>query len=121
MYVSEYAIFVSLKEQLTEIILYLRATLWPTITYFQIACERGLTFIFPYRGELLLWDLTQSWRRKYSLFSASSEGLNHSRIVFNLCPLQTEDGKQLLLSTSMDRDVRTAYFVFSIVEQWFMT
>ncbi|XP_036766192.2 gem-associated protein 5 isoform X2 [Manis pentadactyla] len=57
-------------------------------------------------GELLLWDLTQSWRRKYSLFSASSEGLNHSRIVFNLCPLQTEDGKQLLLSTSMDRDVK---------------
>nr|XP_012610926.2 gem-associated protein 5 [Microcebus murinus]XP_020139282.1 gem-associated protein 5 [Microcebus murinus] len=57
-------------------------------------------------GELLLWDLTQSWRRKYALFSASSEGLNHSRIVFNLCPLQTEDGKQLLLSTSMDRDIK---------------
>ncbi|KAK2494064.1 hypothetical protein MC885_020609 [Smutsia gigantea] len=57
-------------------------------------------------GELLLWDLTQSWRRKYTLFSASSEGLNHSRIVFNLCPLQTEDDKQLLLSTSMDRDVK---------------
>ncbi|XP_054424101.1 gem-associated protein 5 isoform X2 [Pteronotus mesoamericanus] len=57
-------------------------------------------------GELLLWDLTQSWRRKYTLFSASSEGQNHSRIVFNLCPLQTEDGKQLLLSTSMDRDVK---------------
>ncbi|KFO26561.1 Gem-associated protein 5 [Fukomys damarensis] len=56
-------------------------------------------------GELLLWDLTQSWRRKYTLFSAS-EGQNHSRIVFNLCPLQTEDDKQLLLSTSMDRDVK---------------
>uniref|UniRef100_A0A8C0LD63 Gem nuclear organelle associated protein 5 n=1 Tax=Canis lupus dingo TaxID=286419 RepID=A0A8C0LD63_CANLU len=57
-------------------------------------------------GELLLWDLTQSWRRKFTLFSASSEGQNHSRIVFNLCPLQTEDDKQLLLSTSMDRDVK---------------
>ncbi|XP_031206724.1 gem-associated protein 5 isoform X3 [Mastomys coucha] len=57
-------------------------------------------------GELLLWDLTQSWRRKYMLFSSSAEGHNHSRIVFNLCPLQTEDGKQLLLSTSMDRDVK---------------
>ncbi|XP_037654670.1 LOW QUALITY PROTEIN: gem-associated protein 5 [Choloepus didactylus] len=57
-------------------------------------------------GELLLWDLTQSWRRKYTLFSTSSEGQNHSRIVFNLCPLQTEDNKQLLLSTSMDRDVK---------------
>lgn len=76
---------------------------------------------FLHRGELLLWDLTQSWRRKYTLFSASSEGQNHSRIVFNLCPLQTEDDKQLLLSTSMDRDVRTAYFAFSIVERWFMT
>ncbi|KAM7142729.1 gem-associated protein 5 isoform 1-T1 [Molossus nigricans] len=57
-------------------------------------------------GELLLWDLTQSWRKKYTLFSASSEGQNHSRIVFNLCPLQTEDDQQLLLSTSMDRDVK---------------
>uniref|UniRef100_A0A4W2F2I7 Gem-associated protein 5 n=1 Tax=Bos indicus x Bos taurus TaxID=30522 RepID=A0A4W2F2I7_BOBOX len=57
-------------------------------------------------GELLLWDLTQSWRRKYTLFSGSSEGQNHSRIVFNLCPLQTEDDKQLLLSISMDRDVK---------------
>ncbi|XP_023568964.1 gem-associated protein 5 isoform X2 [Octodon degus] len=56
-------------------------------------------------GELLLWDLTQCWRRKYTLFGAS-EGQNHSRIVFNLCPLQTEDDKQLLLSTSMDRDVK---------------
>uniref|UniRef100_A0A452G6H1 Gem-associated protein 5 n=1 Tax=Capra hircus TaxID=9925 RepID=A0A452G6H1_CAPHI len=57
-------------------------------------------------GELLLWDLTQSWRRKYTLFSGSSEGQNHSRIVFNLCPLQTEEDKQLLLSISMDRDVK---------------
>ncbi|XP_057631235.1 gem-associated protein 5 isoform X1 [Chionomys nivalis] len=57
-------------------------------------------------GELLLWDLTQSWRRKYTLFSTSAEGQNHSRIIFNLCPLKTEDGKQLLLSTSMDRDVK---------------
>ncbi|KAM5299988.1 gem-associated protein 5 isoform 2-T2 [Ctenodactylus gundi] len=56
-------------------------------------------------GELLLWDLTQSWRRKYTLFS-TSEGQNHSRIVFNLCPLQTEDDKQLLISTSMDRYVK---------------
>ncbi|XP_060054020.1 gem-associated protein 5 isoform X2 [Erinaceus europaeus] len=57
-------------------------------------------------GELLLWDLTQSWRRRYTLFSASLEGQNHSRIVFNLCPLLTEDDRQLLLSTSMDRDVK---------------
>ncbi|XP_061007793.1 gem-associated protein 5 isoform X1 [Dama dama] len=57
-------------------------------------------------GELLLWDLTQSWRRKYTLLSGSSEGQNHSRIVFNLCPLETEDDKQLLLSISMDRDVK---------------
>ncbi|XP_023582343.1 gem-associated protein 5 isoform X1 [Trichechus manatus latirostris] len=57
-------------------------------------------------GELLLWDLTQSWRRKYTLFSASSEWQTHSRIVFNLCPLQTEDNKKLLLSTSMDRDIK---------------
>ncbi|XP_075397994.1 gem-associated protein 5 isoform X3 [Tenrec ecaudatus] len=57
-------------------------------------------------GELLLWDLSQSWRRKYTLFNASWEGQSHSRIVFNLCPLQTDDNKKLLLSTSMDRDIK---------------
>ncbi|XP_028905492.1 gem-associated protein 5 isoform X1 [Ornithorhynchus anatinus] len=56
-------------------------------------------------GELLLWDLTQSGKRKCSLFG-SSEGQNHSRIVFNLCSLRTEDGRELLLSISMDRDVK---------------
>ncbi|XP_072846121.2 gem-associated protein 5 [Pogona vitticeps] len=56
-------------------------------------------------GELLQWDLTQPGKRKWELLGASSEGQNHSRIVFNLCGLQTEN-QQLLLSTSMDRDVK---------------
>ncbi|XP_043845101.1 gem-associated protein 5 [Dromiciops gliroides] len=56
-------------------------------------------------GELLLWDLTHSGKRKCTLFSSSSEGQNHSRIVFNLCSVQSED-KELLLSISMDRDVK---------------
>ncbi|XP_027697804.1 gem-associated protein 5 isoform X2 [Vombatus ursinus] len=56
-------------------------------------------------GELLLWDLTHSGKRKCTLFSTSSEGQNHSRIVFNLCSVQTEE-KELLLSISMDRDVK---------------
>ncbi|XP_054981226.1 gem-associated protein 5 isoform X1 [Sorex araneus] len=57
-------------------------------------------------GELLLWDLAQPWRRKFTLFSAAAEAQHHSRIVFNLCPLHTDDGQRLLLSTSMDRDVK---------------
>ncbi|XP_075066228.1 gem-associated protein 5 [Mixophyes fleayi] len=56
-------------------------------------------------GEVLLWDLTRSGKQKWSLLG-SSEGQNHSRIVFNLCSLVTEEGTELLLTTSMDRDVK---------------
>ncbi|XP_068134406.1 gem-associated protein 5 isoform X2 [Hyperolius riggenbachi] len=56
-------------------------------------------------GEMLLWDLTRSGKQKWSLLG-SSEGQNHSRMVFNLCSLVTEEGRELLLSTSMDRDVK---------------
>ncbi|KAM3844618.1 gem-associated protein 5 isoform 2-T2 [Vipera latastei] len=56
-------------------------------------------------GELLKWDLAQPGKRKWELLGTSSEGQNHSRIVFNLCTLQVED-RQLLFSISMDRDVK---------------
>ncbi|CAM5132176.1 unnamed protein product [Eretmochelys imbricata] len=56
-------------------------------------------------GELLLWDLTQSGKRKWTLLGSSSEGQNHTRIVFNLCSVQVH-GRELLLSISMDRDVK---------------
>ncbi|NXU55063.1 GEMI5 protein, partial [Turnix velox] len=55
-------------------------------------------------GELLLWDLTQSGKRKWTLLG-SSEGQNHSRIVFNLSSVKRQD-KELLFSISMDRDVK---------------
>ncbi|NXT75798.1 GEMI5 protein, partial [Zapornia atra] len=55
-------------------------------------------------GELLLWDLTQSGKRKWTLLG-SSEGQNHSRIVFNLSSVKHQD-KELLFSISMDRDVK---------------
>ncbi|KAM4748780.1 gem-associated protein 5 [Rhinophrynus dorsalis] len=56
-------------------------------------------------GELLFWDLTKTGKQKWTLLG-SSEGQNHSRIVFNLCSLVTEEGRELLLSVSMDRDVK---------------
>ncbi|XP_043925480.1 gem-associated protein 5 isoform X2 [Protopterus annectens] len=57
-------------------------------------------------GELLLWDLTKSGKQKWTLFGLSSEWQNHSRIAFSLCSLKMADGKELLFSTSMDRDVK---------------
>nr|XP_056716172.1 gem-associated protein 5 [Euleptes europaea] len=56
-------------------------------------------------GELLQWDLAQPGKRKWVILGSSSEGQNHSRIVFNLCSLQSES-RELLLSISMDRDVK---------------
>ncbi|XP_067900168.1 gem-associated protein 5 [Heterodontus francisci] len=57
-------------------------------------------------GELLLWDLTRSGKQKWTLLGPSSEGQNHSRIVFNLSSVCLQDNHELLLSTSMDRDVK---------------
>ncbi|XP_048344202.1 gem-associated protein 5 [Sphaerodactylus townsendi] len=56
-------------------------------------------------GELLQWNLAQPGKQKWVILGPSSEGQNHSRIVFNLCSLQSE-GRELLLSISMDRDVK---------------
>ncbi|NXM62282.1 GEMI5 protein, partial [Illadopsis cleaveri] len=55
-------------------------------------------------GELLLWNLTQPGKRKWTLLG-SSEGQNHSRIVFNLSSVKQQD-RELLFSISMDRDVK---------------
>lgn len=74
---------------------------WCVRAFLDPACFYGLSLS---RGELLQWDLTQTGKRKWVLLGSSSEGQNHSRIVFNLCSLQTEC-RELLLSVSMDREV----------------
>lgn len=55
-------------------------------------------------GELVLWDLSRAGKQRWSLFGTSSEGQNHNRIVFNMSSVQ-QDGRELLISTSMDREV----------------
>ncbi|XP_040929797.1 gem-associated protein 5 isoform X2 [Betta splendens] len=57
-------------------------------------------------GELVMWDLTRSGKQKWTLLGSSSEGQNHSRIVFNMSSVHLPDGRELLLSTSMDRDIK---------------
>ncbi|NXG30564.1 GEMI5 protein, partial [Dromaius novaehollandiae] len=76
--------------------------IWLTVHW---PCGRSKEIVSScFGGELLLWDLTQSGKRKWTLLG-SSEGQNHSRIVFNLCSLKVQD-KELLFSISMDRDVK---------------
>lgn len=57
-------------------------------------------------GELVMWDLTKSGKQKWTVLGSSSEGQNHSRIVFNMSSVHPQDGRELLISTSMDREVR---------------
>nr|XP_057943708.1 gem-associated protein 5 isoform X2 [Doryrhamphus excisus] len=59
-----------------------------------------------FSGELLMWDLTKTGKQKWTLFGSSSEGQNHSRIVFNTASVTLRDGSELLLSTSLDREVK---------------
>ncbi|KAM9185379.1 gem-associated protein 5 isoform 1-T1 [Mergus octosetaceus] len=76
--------------------------IWLTVHW---PCGRSTEIVSSsFGGELLLWDLTQSGKRKWTLLGCS-EGQNHSRIVFNLCSVKHQD-KELLFSISMDRDVK---------------
>ncbi|NXL84581.1 GEMI5 protein, partial [Alectura lathami] len=76
--------------------------IWLTVHW---PCGRSTEIVSSsFGGELLHWDLTQPGKRKWTLLG-SSEGQNHSRIVFNLCSLKHQD-KELLFSISMDRDVK---------------
>ncbi|KAF7655287.1 hypothetical protein LDENG_00058260 [Lucifuga dentata] len=59
-----------------------------------------------FSGELVMWDLTKMGKQKWTLFGSSSEGQNHSRIVFNTSSVQLQDGRELLISTSMDREIK---------------
>ncbi|KGL83083.1 Gem-associated protein 5, partial [Tinamus guttatus] len=76
--------------------------IWLTVHW---PCGRSKEIVSScFGGELVLWDLTQTGKRKWTLLG-SSEGQNHSRIVFNLCSMKIQD-KELLFSISMDRDVK---------------
>lgn len=59
-------------------------------------------------GEIVMWDLTRTGKSKWSLFGTSSESQSHSRIVFNMSSMMLQDGRELLISTSMDREVRSS-------------
>ncbi|XP_023262094.1 gem-associated protein 5 [Seriola lalandi dorsalis] len=57
-------------------------------------------------GELVLWDLTKSGKQRWTLLGTSSDGQNHSRIVFNMSSVHLQDDRELLISTSMDREIK---------------
>uniref|UniRef100_A0A8C9WZ77 Gem nuclear organelle associated protein 5 n=1 Tax=Sander lucioperca TaxID=283035 RepID=A0A8C9WZ77_SANLU len=57
-------------------------------------------------GELVMWDLTRAGKQRWTLFGTSSEGQNHSRIVFSVSSVRLQDDRELLISTSMDREIK---------------
>lgn len=57
-------------------------------------------------GELVMWDLTRTGKQRWTLFGTSSEGQNHNRIIFNMSSVHLQDNRELLISTSMDRDIK---------------
>ncbi|XP_049896526.1 gem-associated protein 5 isoform X2 [Epinephelus moara] len=59
-----------------------------------------------FSGELVMWDLTRSGKQRWTLFGTSSEGQNHNRIIFNTSSVHLQDDRELLISTSMDREIK---------------
>lgn len=56
-------------------------------------------------GEMVMWDLTRSGKQRWTLLGTSSDSQSHNRIVFNMSSVHLQDGRELLISTSMDREV----------------
>lgn len=56
-------------------------------------------------GEMVMWDLTRSGKQKWTLLGTSSDSQSHNRIVFNMSSVHLQNGRELLISTSMDREV----------------
>ncbi|XP_043560145.1 gem-associated protein 5 [Chiloscyllium plagiosum] len=82
----------------------IKERIWLTVHWSRSCPTQLLSSCFG--GELLLWDLTKTGKQKWTLLGSSSEGQNHSRIIFNLSSVSLQDNCELLLSTSMDRDVK---------------
>ncbi|XP_038652180.1 gem-associated protein 5, partial [Scyliorhinus canicula] len=82
----------------------IKERIWLTVLWSRTRVTQLISSSFG--GELLLWDLTKSGKQKWTLLGSSSEGQNHSRIVFNLSSVCLQDNSELLFSTSMDRDVK---------------
>ncbi|KAI9527302.1 hypothetical protein NQZ68_032173 [Dissostichus eleginoides] len=57
-------------------------------------------------GELVIWDLTRTGKQRWTLLGTSSEGQNHNRIVFNVSSVHLQDDRELIISTSMDREIK---------------
>ncbi|KAG9351942.1 hypothetical protein JZ751_023193 [Albula glossodonta] len=57
-------------------------------------------------GELIMWDLAKSGKQRWSLLGSSSDSQNHSRIVFNISSVRIGEDREVLISTSMDREIK---------------
>lgn len=68
-------------------------------------CARVCVCVSVLSGEMVMWDLTRAGKQRWTLFGTSSEGQNHNRIVFNVTSVHLQGGRELLISTSMDREV----------------
>lgn len=65
----------------------------------------SLPYVVNTSGELIQWDLTRTGKQKWTLLGSSPDGQNHSRIVFNLSSVCLGENREVLVSTSMDREV----------------
>uniref|UniRef100_A0A8B9H898 Gem (nuclear organelle) associated protein 5 n=1 Tax=Astyanax mexicanus TaxID=7994 RepID=A0A8B9H898_ASTMX len=76
-----------------------------SLSFLTLFCLVISLFLSVCRGELVAWDLTKSGKQKWTLLGSSSDGQNHSRIVFNMSSVSVGD-RDLLISTSMDREIK---------------
>ncbi|XP_024921222.1 gem-associated protein 5 isoform X2 [Cynoglossus semilaevis] len=81
----------------------IKERLWLTVLWMKSRPGQVLSSCFS--GELLHWDLNRSGKQRWTVLGTSSEGQNHSRIVFNMSSVLLHN-RELLVSTSMDREIK---------------
>uniref|UniRef100_A0A8C4X1H5 Gem (nuclear organelle) associated protein 5 n=1 Tax=Eptatretus burgeri TaxID=7764 RepID=A0A8C4X1H5_EPTBU len=82
-----------------------RERIWTSVYW----CRNSPTTLISssFGGELLQWDLSADGKFTSTILGgAAADGQQHTRVVFGLVGFQAEPARELLLSTSMDRDIR---------------
>uniref|UniRef100_UPI00358F6F84 gem-associated protein 5-like isoform X3 n=1 Tax=Myxine glutinosa TaxID=7769 RepID=UPI00358F6F84 len=82
-----------------------RERIWTSVYW----CRSSPTTLISssFGGELLQWDISADDKFTSTILGgAAADGQHHTRVVFGLVGFQNQSGRELLLSTSMDRDIR---------------
>ncbi|KAL4660029.1 gem-associated protein 5 isoform X1 [Arapaima gigas] len=94
----------NLKRRVTGVDPNLKEKLWLTVHWPKGRPSQIVSSCFG--GELIMWDLDKTSKQKWSLLGTGPGSQTHSRIVFNMSSTRVGEEQEILISTSLDREIK---------------